>query len=85
MHRANAGVDEDNGVVQLEATTGTSYTAVFYVDQCPVYEWVTKWYITPVDSNLDIELRQFAFQDATGAFVNNMFYHCEVTTLMRSK
>jgi len=83
MHRADAnGDDADTGIVQLDTTSGTSYTAVFYVDQCPVYEWVTKWYTDPAESNLDIELRQFAFQSSTGGFVNSMFYHCEVSVCL---
>jgi len=55
-------------------------TVKFYDNQCPQYKWVTG-VATDVAtySNLEVTLRQFAFNTVT----NNLFYHCEINICVK--
>jgi len=75
--------DLDNGAIDFDATgvniggvASAHETVKFLEDQCPMYSWVTG--VTTdaaTNKNLEIELRQFAFN---GALTSGFYYHCEV-------
>ena len=57
------------------ASGATHETVKFYQAQCPMYSWVTGVAAAAsTNSNLEIELRQFAFNGGLTTF----YYHCEV-------
>jgi len=83
--------ETDTGKVVFDATgadadgpgagTDAHKTVRFWEAQCPKYNWVGPDLSTAhgtATSNLEVTLKQFAFNDNAGTLTNEFFYHCEV-------
>jgi len=80
--------DMDTGVIHfdLDGTDGVPgsaspvkhETVKFWGDQCPNFNWVGPIYSSPQNNNVEIFLKQFAFNDNDGKFNQNFYYHCIV-------
>jgi len=76
----------DTGAVLFDAagTNGdganTAHKTVkFWEGQCPKYNWVGPDLAgNTANSNTEVTLKQFAFNDNSGTLTNDFYYHCEV-------
>ena len=86
----SGGVDFDINGATVNGVAQVHKTVKFYEAMCPKFGWAAPIYgtsgnnageVTPVgvDTNLEVTLRQFAFNDGTGTLTSGFFYHCQVS------